>query len=112
MRLYLHALGPLLQWIDAIFIHRAFRRLGAGLVWLLGVIVAYLSWAELVVAPMNDAPAGSVTSGLPYPFLNDLAFDGRMDFYITNVAVGIVLLGIFAAIARGVRRLGSSPATP
>ena len=108
---YLHGLGPLLQWIDATLIHRSFRRLGFATAWLVGLIVAYLSWAELLVQPRNDSPAGSVTSGMPYPFLNDLAFDARMEFYVTNLAVGILLLGIFAAIAFGARRIAGLPAS-
>ncbi|MFZ3582597.1 hypothetical protein ACOI1H_10555 [Loktanella sp. DJP18] len=38
LEFYLHGLGPLLQWIDAIFIHRAFRRLGHVLAVLLGIV--------------------------------------------------------------------------
>ena len=108
---YLHGLGPLLQWIDATLIHRSFRRLGAATAWLVGVIVLYLCWGELVVQPLNDSPVGSVTSGLPYPFLNDLVFDARMEFYVTNLAVAILLLGIFAAVAWAARRIAGGNAS-
>lgn len=112
IELYLHALGPLLQWIDAIFIHRSFRRLGASLVWLFGIIAAYVAWCELVLMRMNDTPAGTVTSGLPYPFLNDLELSGRAIFYGSNFAVAIVFLLVFAAIAWGIRRLVQQPKAP
>ena len=110
LELYLHLFGPLLQVIDALFIHRAFRRLGAGVAWVLGVLVVYLGWAELAVAPLNDSPAGRVTSGLPYPFLNNLELADRLVFYGTNVAVGLLVLGLYAALAWGVRRRAPLPA--
>jgi len=110
LELYLHALGPLLQWIDATFIHRSFRRFGAALGVLFTTILAYVAWAELVVGPMNKSPIGAVTSGLPYPFLNDLELAGRATFYGVNFAVAIVVLIIFTAIAVAVRRLFPKPA--
>jgi hypothetical protein len=112
LEMYLHLFGPLLQVIDTIFIHRSYRRLGAAFAWLMGVITTYVLWAELVVQPMNDSPAGIVTSGLPYPFLNNLELADRMGFYITNVTVGIVLLLIFASIAWVFRRRFPALVTP
>lgn len=112
LEFYLHGLGPLLQWIEAIFIHRAFRRPGQALAVLLGIVVTYLIWAEAAVGPMNDSPVGTVTSGLPYPFLNNLPFDDRMTFYVTNIAVGIILLGLFAGITALVRRYLPAPKAP
>ncbi len=101
---YLHALGPLLQWIDALFLHRAFRRPFITIPWLLGTIVAYLSWIEGVVRPLCDVPAGRVTSGLPYPFLNHLGVSGRAVFYATNLGFSLVALALFVGLAWGVRR--------
>ncbi|MGR3491208.1 MAG: hypothetical protein ACU0DW_04050 [Shimia sp.] len=96
--LYLHALGPALLWIDALLVNRAFRRPVASLAWLVGIIGAYVAWIELFVGPFNAQPIGSVTSGLPYPFLNDLTLDGRAVFYGTNIAVAVVLLALFFAV--------------
>jgi hypothetical protein len=104
LEMYLHLFGPLLQVVDTIFIHRSYRRLGVAFAWYIGVIATYVFWAELVVQPMNDSPAGTVTSGLPYPFLNNLELADRMGFYITNVTVGVVLLLIYATMAWGARR--------
>ncbi len=112
LEMYLHLLGPLLQVIDAIFIHRSFHRLRAAAAWLIGVIIAYVLWAELVVQRFNDRPEGTVTSGLPYPFLNNLELSERAVFYATNFATGILLLLIYAAIAWGFRRRFPAPATP
>lgn len=112
LEMYLHGLGPLLQWIDTVFIHRSYRRLGSALAWLLGVIGVYLLWAELLVAPTNTSPAGTITSGLPYPFLNNLELPQRLIFYATNMATAIVLLLLFAGIAWGVRRRFPAQAAP
>ncbi|WP_322891142.1 MULTISPECIES: hypothetical protein [unclassified Yoonia] len=112
LEIYLHLVGPLLQVIDTIFVHRSYRRLGPALVWLVGVIVAYVGWAEFLVGPMNDTPIGSVTSGLPYPFLNNLELSERMVFYTTNLATGLVLLFVYAGIALIVRRRLPAPAMP
>lgn len=102
---YLHGLGPLLLWIDVLFIHRGFRRLGASALWLVGIVGAYVAWAELVVRPLNPLPEGSVTSGLPYRFLNNLEPSGRAMFYVTNIGVAMVLLLVFAGLAWGIRRM-------
>ena len=101
---YLHGLGPLLQWIDALVVHRSFRRPIASAGWLIGVCAAYPLWAEFVVRPLNDAPAGRVTAGLPYPFLNDLAPVERATFYATNGGVALVLLALFCGLALAIRR--------
>ena len=76
----------------------------AGIAWLVGVIAVYLAWAELFVGPMNDSPVGSVTSGLPYPFLNHLEFADRMAFFATNIAIGVVVLLAYTGIAWLIRR--------
>lgn len=95
---YLHGLGPLLMWLDAVIINRPFRRYFASAGTLVGVVVAYLTWAELFVQRFNDAPRGTVTSGLPYPFLNSLEFGARLNFYGVNIATALVLLGVFFVI--------------
>jgi hypothetical protein len=112
LEMYLHLFGPLLQVIDTIFVHRSYRRLGPALVWLFGVIGAYVLWAELVLQPLNPSPTGTLTSGLPYPFLNNLEFADRAVFYGSNFAVAIVILLIYASIALGVRRRFPVPAMP
>lgn len=112
LEMYMHALGPALQWIDATFIHRAFRKLGRTVAALVAVIAGYVLWAELIVGPMNDSPVGTVTSGLPYPFLNNLELSERAVFYGANFAVALVVLAVFAAISFGVRRLFPRPEAP
>jgi len=112
LELYLHGLGPALQVIDTLFVHRSHRRILPGAAWLFGVISLYILWAELVVGPFNDAPVGSVTSGLPYPFLNNLELPERAVFYGSNFAIGLVLLLVYAGVAWLIRRPSQLQPTP
>ncbi|MEJ6396422.1 hypothetical protein [Yoonia sp. 208BN28-4] len=112
LEMYLHGLGPALQIIDTIFVHRSYRRLTAPLAWLFGIIGTYILWGELLVQRFNDSPMGEVTSGLPYPFLNDLALNGRMVFYGVNFATAVVLLLVFAGIAWAFRKINPAPEAP
>ena len=104
LELYMHGLGPALQIIDTLFVHRCYRRLRTPVIWLFGVIATYIAWAELVIGPMNNSPIGTVTSGLPYPFLNNLELSGRAVFYGSNFVIGVVLLLVFAGVAWLIRR--------
>lgn len=98
---YLHLAGPVLQWIDVLAIKRGFRRVVSVAAWLGVAVLAYLGWSEFVVAPLNDDPVGTVTAGLPYPFLNDMAPGARLAFYGVTWASGLV----FIAILRGAQAL-------
>jgi hypothetical protein len=109
---YYHGLGPALQWIDVLLVHRGLRRPFGAALWLLGMIGAYVAWAEGVVGPMNAAPVGSVTDGLPYPFLNDLEPAGRAAFYATNLGVGLGLLAVLAGLAALIRGRARRPDRP
>lgn len=102
---YLHLLGPLLQWIDALWIKRAFRFPLRVIAWLFLMVLIYVGWSELVVAPLNDAPVGSVTSGLPYPFLNSMEWSARQVFYAVTFASGVVFTLGFWAVQWGILRL-------
>ena len=101
---YLHLLGPLLQWGDMLFLHRRIRVFPVALALLLSVIAAYILWVEFGVQPLNDEPYGEVTSGLPYPFLNDLELSGRLTFYGQTAVSAVVVLGVIYGITRFLRR--------
>ncbi len=66
-------------------------------------------WTELVVGTFNTTPAGSVTSGLPYRFLNNLEFADRAVFYAQNVLVAVVMVFVFTGIAWGLRKFLLAP---
>ncbi|MDJ1008532.1 MAG: hypothetical protein QNJ13_11980 [Paracoccaceae bacterium] len=105
---YLHLLGPVLQWVDALFVYGALRRLWQPALLLAGVMVAYIVWIEAFVSRSNDFPYGDAATGFPYPFLNDLSFDGRLDFYLTTAATGFVFLGLFGGTAWLIRRVAAA----
>ena len=48
---------------------------------------------------------GSVTSGLPYNFLNNLEWAGRLEFYVTNLVVALIILTIFSGLGWLSRRI-------
>ncbi|WP_138466316.1 hypothetical protein [Poseidonocella sp. HB161398] len=97
---YLHLVGPALMWIDLFWLKRGFRRLLPVAGALAAMVVAYAGWAELLVGPLNDAPVGTVTSGLPYPFLNDMELPQRLAFYGTTFVGGLVLIPVFWGVGR------------
>ena len=104
--LYLHAIGPGLQIVDAVFVLGAFGRPIRAVPGLLLTVVAYVAWIELGVAPLNDAPIGDVTSGLPYPFLNHMDPGNRATFYVAAALGGLAFLGAFHIVFRRVASLG------
>ena len=110
---YLHLLGPALQIIDALMIGRVFRRVWRGILPLLGIVAAYVAFSELFTQAFNDSPSGSVTSGLPYPFLNSMEWPERATFYLMNGATALVLLAVFGLVGALLYRfvLSSSPAS-
>ena len=102
---YLHLMGPLLMALDAFFILGAFRNVPRVLLYAVLLGVAYPLWSEFVVLPMNSSPAGKVTSGLPYPFLNDMEVTARLTFYGILNATNFVFVGIGWLLARGIAAL-------
>ena len=105
---YLHAVGPALFWIDFFWLKLGFRRMLRPLLGLAIAVAAYIAWAELLVGPLNPEPVGSITSGLPYPFLNDMTPPERARFYGITFACGAVLVPVFRGLGWVCRQL--SPA--
>ena len=109
---YLHLMGPVLQWIDALFIFGAFTRWWRAIPGLVAVFLGYVLWIELFVSRFNSFPVGSVTAGFPYPFLNSLTLDGRLAFYGMTAVQAVIVLGIFALIGWSVRWVMTRHARP
>lgn len=86
---YMHILGPLLLFIDAVWYNRAFRGFIKGCFATICLCLIYIIWLEVIVRPLNSVPVGDVTAGLPYPFLNDMDWGSRQSFYITTTGTGI-----------------------
>ena len=100
---YLHAVGPFLMWIDAFFILGAFRRVQGTCFWAILIGLLYPIWIEVFVRPMNTLPAGTITNGLPYPFLNDLELGGRMIFYSISAGVNCIFIAVGVGLARVIK---------
>ena len=101
---YYHALGPGLQIIDALFIARAFRRPWRAIAPLLAIVIAFVLWGELFLQRFNSFPNGSVTSGLPYPFLNNMELAERIGVYMGYCAMALIALAILTALGWFIRR--------
>lgn len=109
---YLHLLGPILQWIDALFILGAFRNHRRVMAILCLIVLAYVGWSEILVGRLNDEPIGSVTTGLPYPFLNSMEPAARAIFYGVNLVVALVFYGLFSGLAGVIRWAFQQPREP
>jgi hypothetical protein len=105
---YLHLVGPILMWIDLFWLERGFRRLLPVLGWLAVTVLLYVGWAELLVGPLNAEPVGDATSGLPYPFLNDMEPPARATFYGTIYGTGVIFTLMFYGIGLMSRRRSAS----
>ena len=86
---YLHVLGPLLIILDALFFNNSFTQIKKGLLTILGICLLYILWTEALTGPLNTTPEGTVTNGLPYPFLNNMVFAERIGFYATTILTGL-----------------------
>ena len=103
---YLHALGPALVALDAFFILGAFAYLGRTFVAILMMLIPYIVWLEVLVGPLNSFPVGTATSGLPYPFLNNMAQTERLGFYGTVIVTAVVFTLMGWVISKVVSRVG------
>ena len=101
---YLHLVGPCLLVIDGVWLARAFRQIWRGVATTIGICIIYTIWVEGAVRPLNTSPQGSVTSGLPYPFLNDMAFDERLVFYAQTMLTALMFYGICWLVGQGWKR--------
>ena len=97
---YLHAIGPALQWFEALILSRGLRRVGPALGWMAVAVLSYVAWLELAVRPLNRIPGGIVETGLPYVFLNEMALPERSTFYAQGAAIGLTLALLFALAGR------------
>ena len=97
---YLHLLGPLLLFVDSLLVNRSFRQFKFGIIQALLLSFAYVLWTEFVTGPLNNVPVGSMTAGLPYPFLNDMVLSDRLEFYGISILTGVFFYFLFWLIDR------------
>lgn len=97
---YLHGVGPLLQLIDALFIARAFRNPLRAALPVIGFVLAFVLFGELIAQNFSNYPEGSVTSGIPYPFLNNMEMGARAAYYAQNLGVALAILAAYCGLTR------------
>jgi hypothetical protein len=100
---YLHLLGPAILIIDAIWLYRAFHAFSRGAIATTLLCLVYILWIELLVEPLNSEPIGTVSAGLPYPFLNDMVMAERLNFYAvtTGTALGFYVICWIVSMVSG-----------
>ena len=92
---YLHLLGPLLLFVDSVLVNRSFRQFKLGIIQALILSFSYIVWTEVVTGPLNNFPVGSMSAGLPYPFLNDMVLTERFEFYGISILTGVFFYFLF-----------------
>ena len=86
---YLHLVGPVLLIVDSLFFNGSFRQVHKGVLTTLVICLLYILWSEIITGPFNSTPEGSVSRGLPYPFLNNMHLQDRIAFYVTTIVTGL-----------------------
>ena len=89
---YLHLLGPILLWIDAILILGTFKNIKKILIIITIFSISYPIWMECFLQIINTKPSGLITDGLPYPFLNDMRVIERVVFYTISIGLNYLLI--------------------
>ncbi len=102
--LTIHSVVPVLQVANTLFLANSFQRLRPIIYAMLLIEVIYILWIELLVAPLNNSPIGSITTGLPYPLLNNLPLIERIEVYgiitLLTVLTVLILFGLRKLIVR------------
>ena len=70
----------------------AFQKIKKVLFFIAVFSVSYPTWMEIILRPINSIPIGTVTNGLPYPFLNDMLIIDRIIFYTVSIILNFLLI--------------------
>ena len=89
---YLHLIGPILIIVDSLLINNSFRQFWRGILTALSICIIYILWSELITGPLNSTPNGKITTGLPYPFLNEMLFKERIYFLFNYYIHRLIIL--------------------
>ena len=98
--IYLHFAGPILLFFDALFLKKAFTYVRKILTYAFFINFGYFAWLEILVEPNSNFPVGKVTSGLPYPFMNDMLLEHRLIFMVLCFLCGALLIWILTKLKK------------
>jgi hypothetical protein len=62
------------------------------------LLMSFYAGSELIVQRFSQSSPGTVTSGLPYPFLNSMEWAERSGFYGLNIGVALGLVVVFGIV--------------
>ena len=101
--IYLHFAGPTLLFLDAFIFKKAFSNFKKIIPYAFVINFGYFAWLEILVAPNSDFPVGKITSGLPYPFMNDMLLEHRLIFMVVCFLCGASFIWILTKLQKKVR---------
>ena len=101
--IYLHFIGPALLFFDALVLKKTFTHFKKIVPYAIIINFGYFGWLELLVGPNSDFPVGKITSGLPYPFMNDMLLEHRLIFMVVCFLCGASFIWILTKLQKKVR---------
>ena len=100
--IYLHFIGPALLFFDALVLKKTFTHFKKIVPYAFFINFGYFGWLELLVGPNSDFPVGKITSGLPYPFMNDMLLEHRLIFMVVCFICGASFIWILTKLQKKV----------
>ena len=100
--IYLHFIGPALLFFDAFVLKKTFTHFKKIVPYAFIINFGYFGWLELLVGPNSDFPVGKITSGLPYPFMNDMLLEHRLIFMVVCFLCGASFIWILTKLQKKV----------
>ena len=101
--IYLHFIGPAFLFFDALVLKKTFTHFKKIVSYAFIINFGYFGWLELLVGPNSDFPVGKITSGLPYPFMNDMLLEHRLIFMVVCFLCGASFIWILTKLQKKVR---------
>ena len=98
--IYLHFAGPALLFFDTFFLKKAFTDFSRILTFAFFINFGYFAWLEIFIQPNSDFPAGKITAGLPYPFMNDMTLDQRLIFMVLCFVFGALIIWFLTKVQK------------
>ena len=86
---YLHLVGLVILIVDSLFFIVSFRQIHKCFLMSLRICLLHIFWSKILISPLNNTPQGSVSNGLPNPFLNDMHLQDSVELYLTTITTAL-----------------------